>query len=172
MKYILKAEAGLVSAEKALVVTFISLMVAFSFLQVLLRLVFHSGIVWLDPALRHMVLWTGLTGAVLASRYARHFAMDALVKFMPERLHRPLKIFTDVFTIVVAGALFNAAWKFIRDEFASGSVAFYIGNFGIKGGWAGMILPAVFLLIAFHTLVNIFRPAEKTQGETMGGMGF
>ena len=66
MRYLLKAEAGLVSAEKALVVVFIALMVAFSFLQVLLRLVFHSGIVWLDPALRHMVLWTGLTGAVLS----------------------------------------------------------------------------------------------------------
>ncbi len=171
MKYILKIEAGLVGAEKALVVAFIALMVAFSFLQVLLRLVFHSGIVWLDPALRHMVLWTGLTGAVLASRYARHFALDALVKFLPQRLHRPLNIFTGVFTIIVAGALFNAAWKFIRDEFASGSVAFYIGNVGIKGGWSGMILPAVFLLIAFHTLVNIFRPEEKQESVTIGGMG-
>ena len=165
MKFILKIEDYFVKGEKTLVVVFIALMVAFSFLQVLLRLVFHSGIVWLDPALRHMVLWTGLMGAVLASRYARHFALDALVKFMPGRFHRPLAVFTDVFTIVVAGALFNAAWKFIRDEFASDSVAFYIGNFGIKGGWAGMILPAVFLLIAFHTLVNIFRPEEQTESK-------
>jgi len=163
MKYLLKAEDLIVGAEKTLVVVFIALMVMFSFLQVLLRLVFHSGIVWLDPALRHMVLWTGLTGAVLASRYAKHFALDALVKFLPERLHRPLNIFTDVFTVIVAGALFNAAWKFIRDEFTSGSVAFYIGGFPVKGGWAGMILPAVFLLIAFHTFVNIFRQ-EKPQG--------
>ncbi|OGS08572.1 MAG: hypothetical protein A2270_01900 [Elusimicrobia bacterium RIFOXYA12_FULL_51_18] len=163
MKYLLKAEDLIVGAEKTLVVVFIALMVMFSFMQVLLRLVFHSGIVWLDPALRHMVLWTGLTGAVLASRYAKHFALDALVKFLPERLHRPLNIFTDVFTVIVAGTLFNAAWKFIRDEFTSGSVAFYIGGFPVKGGWAGMILPAVFLLIAFHTFVNIFR-REKPQG--------
>ncbi|OGR42849.1 MAG: hypothetical protein A2X28_10880 [Elusimicrobia bacterium GWA2_56_46] len=159
MKLIFKIESYLVRAEKALVVSFIFLMIAFSFLQLVLRLVFHSGIVWLDPALRHMVLWTGLTGAVLASRYAGHFALDALVKFLPERFHRPLAVFTDIFTIAVAGALFRAAWKFIRDEFASGSVAFYIGNLGIKGGWAGMILPAVFLLIAFHTAINIFRTA-------------
>ena len=136
-------------------------MIIFSFLQLSLRIVFNSGIVWLDPALRHMVLWTGLTGAVLASRYARHFAMDALVKFLPESLHRPLVIFTDIFTIAVAGLLFGAARKFIRDEFASGSVAFYIGKLGIPGGWAGMILPAVFLLIAFHTFLHIFRPKEE-----------
>ncbi len=160
MKLIFRLEASLVKGEKALVVSFIALMIFFSFLQLTLRLIFHSGIVWLDPALRHMVLWTGLMGAVLASRYARHFAMDALVKFLPERLHRPLSICTDIFTISVAVTLFGAARKFIRDEFASGSVAFYIGNLGVPGGWAGMILPAVFLLIAFHTLINIFRPEE------------
>jgi len=166
MKFIFKIEDFIVKGEKALVVSFISLMIIFSFLQVALRLAFNSGIVWLDPALRHMVLWTGLTGAVLASRYARHFAMDALVKFMPESLHRPLHIFTDIFTIAVAGLLFGAARKFIRDEFASGSVAFYIGRLGIPGGWAGMILPVVFLLIAFHTFLHIFRPKEQTEEMT------
>ncbi len=160
MKFLLRLEDYVVSAEKALVAVFIALMIAFSFLQLTLRLAFHSGIVWLDPALRHMVLWTGLTGAALASRYSRHFALDALVKFMPEPMHRPLAVFIDLFTVAVAGALFGAAWKFIRDEFVSGSVAFYIGGLGVKGGWAGMILPLVFLLIGFHALLNIFRQKE------------
>jgi TRAP-type C4-dicarboxylate transport system permease small subunit len=163
MRFILKIEDYIVRGEKTLVVSFIGLMIIFSSLQLMLRLLFHSGIVWLDPALRHMVLWTGLTGAVLASRYARHFAMDAMVKFLPERLHRPLSIAADIFTVAVAAALFCAARKFIRDEFASGSVAFYIGNLGVPGGWACMILPAVFLLIAFHTLINIFRPEEPRE---------
>lgn len=161
MKLIFRIEDWLVKGEKALVVCFIALMIALSFLQVALRLAFNSGVVWLDPALRHMVLWTGLTGAVLASRYSKHFAMDALVKFLPERLHRPLSVCMDLFTAAVAAALFLAARKFVRDEFASGSVAFYIGGFGVPGGWAGMILPAVFLLIAFHTLLNIFRAPES-----------
>ena len=66
MKFIFRIEDWLVKGEKALVVSFIALMIIFSFLQLSLRIVFNSGIVWLDPALRHMVLWTGLTGAVLA----------------------------------------------------------------------------------------------------------
>ena len=147
----------MVAAEKGAIAGFIGLMVLLSFLQLVLRLVFHSGIVWLDPALRHMVLWAGLAGAALASRYSGHFALDALVKFMPPRLHRPLHIFTALFAAAVSAVLFHAAWKFIRDEFASGSIAFYIGHFGVKGGWSGMILPAVFLLMAFHMLVGIFR---------------
>jgi TRAP-type C4-dicarboxylate transport system permease small subunit len=161
MKRLLKFEDHLVSAEKTLTVVFVVLMIALSFLQLVLRLVFHSGIVWLDPALRHMVLWTGLTGAALASRYSRHFALDALVKFLPERLHRPLNIFTGLFAAAVSLVLFAAAWKFIRDEFASGSIAFYIGRLGVPGGWSGMILPLAFLLAGFHTTLGIFRPEEK-----------
>ena len=160
MRYLFKFEDYIVNAEKALIVAFVALMITLSFLQLMLRLFLHSGIVWLDPALRHMVLWTGLTGAALASRYSKHFALDALVKFMPERMHKPLSVFIDIVTIAVSGALFHAAWKFIRDEFDYGSVAFYIGELGVKGGWAGMILPLVFLLLGFHTLMNVFRPAD------------
>ncbi|MBU2574792.1 MAG: TRAP transporter small permease subunit [Elusimicrobia bacterium] len=161
MKLIFKLESYVVRAEKGLIVSFIFLMVALSFLQVLLRLLFHSGIVWLDPLLRHMVLWAGLLGAAAASRYARHFALDALVKFMPDRFHRPLNISADIFTVLVSGTLFFAAAKFIKDEFAFSSVSFYAGHFGVKGGWAGMVIPAAFILIAFHTLLNIFRREEE-----------
>jgi TRAP-type C4-dicarboxylate transport system permease small subunit len=164
MKYLYRLEDGVVAAERTLIVSFVALMTGLSFLQVVLRLAFHSGIVWLDPALRHMVLWTGLTGAALATRYARHFALDALVKFLPPRLHGPLNVFTGLFTAAAAAALFAAARKFIRDEFAADSVAFYIGHFGVKGGWAGLILPLSFLLICFHSLVGVFRPKEPSEG--------
>lgn len=166
MKLVFKAEDLLVRAEKGLIVLFIFLMVALSFLQVVLRLLFHSGVVWLDPMLRHMVLWAGLLGAAVAARHARHFALDALVKFLPEKLHRPLNIFADVFTILVSGGLFFAAYKFIRDEFTSSSIAFYAGQFGVKGGWAGLIIPAAFVLIGLHTLLNIFRRKELPEAET------
>lgn len=168
MRYLFKLENYIVAAERALVSVFIALMIALSFLQLVLRIGLHSGIVWLDPALRHMVLWTGLTGAMLASRYSRQFALDALVKLMPDSFHRPVAVLIDIFTAAVSALLFAAACKFIRDEFASTSIAFYIGNFGVEGGWAGMILPLVFLLAGFHTLMNIFRPAGSAAN---GGAG-
>ncbi|MBI4801390.1 MAG: TRAP transporter small permease subunit [Elusimicrobia bacterium] len=168
MKLIFKFENCLVRAEKGLIVSFIFLLVALSFLQVLLRLLFHSGIVWLDPLLRHLVLWAGLLGAAVASRYAKHFALDALVKFLPGRFHRPLNLSTGIFAVLVSGTLFYAAAKFIKDEFSSSSIAFYAGDFGVKGGWAGMVIPAAFILIAFHTLLNIFRREDKGQGRRAG----
>ena len=164
MKYILKFEDYIVKAEKGVVVTLVLAMVAFSILQMLLRILFHSGIVWLDPLLRHMVLWAGLTGAALAARYSRHFALEAFVKFAPKALHRPLEVFASVFTVAASGLLFYAAYKFIRDEFIAGAVAFYINDFPVKDGWAVMIIPAAFALTGFHALLGIFRPKDASEG--------
>ncbi|OGR42352.1 MAG: hypothetical protein A2X35_01215 [Elusimicrobia bacterium GWA2_61_42] len=164
MRVLFKAEEYLVKAEKAVVVALVLAMVALSFSQVLLRLFFHSGIVWLDPLLRHMVLWAGLTGSALAARYSSHFALEAFVKFAPKKMHRPLDVFAAVFTAAASALLFYAAWKFIRDEFAAGSVAFYIGMFGVEGGWAVMIIPLSFALIGVHTLIGLFRPKDSFEG--------
>lgn len=164
MHLVFKAEEQLVKVEKGIVVTLIFAMVGLSFLQVLLRILFHSGIVWLDPLLRHMVLWAGLLGSALAARYSHHFALETFVKFAPKYLHRPLEVFAAVFTAAASALLFYASYKFIRDEFAAGAVAFYINHFAVKGGWVEIIIPVSFALIGLHTLVGIFRPKDREEG--------
>ncbi|OGR67289.1 MAG: hypothetical protein A2081_01455 [Elusimicrobia bacterium GWC2_61_19] len=164
MRFIFSFEEYVVKAEKAVIVGLIFAMVALSFTQVLLRIVLHSGIVWLDPLLRHMVLWSGLTGSALAARYSHHFALETFAKLAPKALRRPLEVFADLFTTAASALLFYAAYKFIRDEFAAGSIAFYINNTGVPGGWAEMIIPAAFALIGFHTAIGIFRPEDNFKG--------
>jgi len=103
-------------------------------------------------------------GAALAARYSHHFALETFVKLAPKKLHRPLEIFADIFTVAACGLLFHASYKFILDEFDSGSIAFYIGRLGIPGGWAEIIIPVTFVLIAYHAMMGIFRPEEKPEG--------
>jgi TRAP-type C4-dicarboxylate transport system permease small subunit len=160
MRFIFRLEEWVVKGEKALIVLFVALMISLSFLQVLLRVFFHSGIVWLDPMLRHMVLWSGLLGTALASRYSRQFALEALVKFAPEKVQRPLAVLAGAFTVAVSGLLFWAAYKFVGDDFAASSTSFYIGHFAVPSGWAHMIIPGVFALVIFHTIMNLFRVVD------------
>ncbi|HAT72957.1 MAG TPA: hypothetical protein DCS63_09100 [Elusimicrobia bacterium] len=164
MRFIFSFEEYVVKTEKAVIVGLIFAMVGLSFTQVLLRIIFHSGIVWLDPLLRHMVLWAGLTGAALAARYSHHFALETFVKLAPKALRAPLETFAAIFTTAASGLLFYASYKFIRDEFAAGSIAFYINRFGVPGGWAEMIIPAAFALIGVHTVIGIFRPEDHFEG--------
>ncbi|MFH1620428.1 MAG: TRAP transporter small permease [bacterium] len=162
MKFILAIEEYLVRTEKVLLVFLLFLMVALSFLQVVMRAVFSSGIMWADPFLRHVVMWTGMLGAVLASRYGKQFALDAVIEFFPERIRRFCEIVSVLFTAAVCGLLFFASYKFLRDEFTYGSTAFTIGSLPVEAGWLELIIPAAFLLVLFHTLLGIFRPASAS----------
>ncbi len=160
MRALFKAENLLVYAEKAVVILLIFAMVALSFLQVLLRIALNSGIVWLDPLLRYMVLWAGLLGAVLAARYSQHFALEAVFHFIPKKLHRPLQVFAALFTVLASGLLFNASYKVVRVDLSYASAAFYIGNTAMSSGWLELIIPAAFALIALHVFIGVFRPAD------------
>ncbi len=161
MKFIIKIDNALHTIEKCLVIAFVFSMVLLSFLQVTLRLFFHSGIVWMDPLLRHMVLWSGLLGSAMAARFSRHFALDIAHKIIPEKIKKIVFTTMNLFTATISLFLFWAAMKFLRDESAAESIAFHIGKTAVNAALAESILPAVFLLIAFHFLVNIFRSGEN-----------
>ncbi|MBI2341120.1 MAG: TRAP transporter small permease subunit, partial [Deltaproteobacteria bacterium] len=50
-------------------------MIVLGFLQVVLRNFFGSGISWADVTVRHLVLWVGFFGAVLATIENRHITL-------------------------------------------------------------------------------------------------
>lgn len=161
MDFLFKIEDYIEKAEKGIIVFLIAAMSLLSFMQVLLRIIFHSGIVWLDPLLRHCVLWAGFAGAALAARHSKHFALDLCSRFAPERFRRALGIAVALFAASAAGMLLYASCKFIADEASSGSTAFYIGHLAVKGYVAEIILPAAFLLVMFHFIMGIFRPDNE-----------
>jgi TRAP-type C4-dicarboxylate transport system permease small subunit len=163
MIWLFKSEDVLVKFEKAVVAVLVVLMVALSFLQLVLRLAFHSSILWLDPLLRHFVLWAGFLGAALAARESRHFALDIAHEMMPQWLRRPAAILGACFACVVCAFMVYAGISFIKDEIASGSAAFDIGSWSVKGWWLELILPVGFALILFHTAVGLLRPAKEVK---------
>ncbi len=160
MKIILRLEDGVSRAERTALVVLLIFMVGLSFLQVVMRAFFSSSLIWADPLLRHAVLWAGLLGAVLASRAGRQFALDAILKFFPVKLQKVCELAARVFTLFVCVLLFYASAKFLKDEFGSQTVAFSLGRAGIRAAWLELIVPGAFLLIFFHTSLDVFR--EKT----------
>ncbi|MBI4656122.1 MAG: TRAP transporter small permease subunit [Elusimicrobia bacterium] len=157
MKYLLAFEEILVKIEKSAIVIFVFLMALLSFLQIGLRLFFHSGIVWLDTFLRYVVLWAGMLGASLSSRYSKHFAVDVFARMLPPRWSSAAAVFTGLFAVFVSILLFFASNRFLKQEFLYNSTAFYVNNTAVKSGWLELILPVSFLLIGFHLFVGIFR---------------
>ena len=53
--------------------------------QIVLRLVFETGLVWAEPLSRMGVLWLALLGALGATRKRHHIMIDALPRLLGER---------------------------------------------------------------------------------------
>ena len=150
MKLLRLLNRTLVRVETILLVVFLGVMVVLAFAQVVMRNVFGTGFLWADPLVRHLVLWAGFMGAALATSAERHIGIDAINKFLPERIRHIVKIFTGLFAAATCYFLASAAWVFIQDERAAG------GELVLSiPSWIGLsVLPAGYFLIMIHFVLN------------------
>lgn len=126
------------------------------FLQILLRNFFHSGILWADPLMRHIVLWIGCLGAALATVRVSHINIDVFTRLLPPRA-RPLRRFVVYLATAAASFVLGvAALRLVFDEKEFGEVAFL----NINTWMLQTVLPFAFFLIAYRCLVNLFLSRE------------
>ncbi|MCP4896093.1 MAG: TRAP transporter small permease [bacterium] len=137
-------------------------MIGLATIQIILRNIFGTAIMWVDPALRVAVLWLGLLGAVAASREGRHITVDALSRALPKRWQTLSAALTDLFTAGVSLALAWYGARLVMEDRAAGIEAFS----SIPVWVCELILPVAFLLIAVRHILAIirrFRQREAAQ---------
>ena len=161
METLRRLERALVAIETGLLVAIVCGIVALSFLQVALRGLFSTGLLWADTLLRHLVLWVGFLGAAAAASADKQFAMDAAARALSGRAKAAASALTSAFTALVCAILARASWTFLREEFGVWSedhargVLFSIGDFHCPGWIFELILPAGFALLALHYLLKL-----------------
>ncbi len=128
-------------------------MIFLASLQIFMRILFDSGLVWADPLLRHLVLWVGMLGAALATRYGKHITIDILSHLLPARGLLWLNLVLNLFAVVVCGFLTWAAFLFIKNEIAFGSGRELVGI----PVWAwNLIFPLAFALMTARFSAKVF----------------
>ena len=73
--------------EDSILVTLLISMVTLAVAQIVMRNAFNSGLLWMDPLLRIMVLWIALFGALVGSREQRHVSIVAGPQTLYPRAH-------------------------------------------------------------------------------------
>ena len=97
--------------EDGLLVLILAVLVVLAAAQIVLRNLAGSGILWADPALRVLVLWVGMAGALAATRDDRQITVDVVARWAPRRWRAAIRILTDSFTAGVCALL---AWHGVR----------------------------------------------------------
>ena len=138
---------------------FLAAMLGFSSLQVVLRNLFHSGLLWLDPLTRTLVLWVAFLGALVATSHGRHLHVDAVHRVVPRRFVLPIDRGLAVVAAACCGLLANGAYIYLRDEYQHGLSPFL----GVPSWATQSILLIGFGLLCYRFLVRAIWP-ERPAG--------
>lgn len=145
-----RLDAILAVVERALIILLLSGLIGLSFLQILLRNFFASGMFWADDLLRHAVVWLGFLGASLATRERKHLSFDVLTRLVPPWWQRWIAVLTNGTAALICMLLYAAAWKFLRDERAAHTIL----AFGVAAWIAQSIFPLGFVTMALRFLLH------------------
>ena len=150
MKPILFIDRWLERISGWLLVGFLGIMIVMAFGQVILRNFFHTSIEWGDIFLRHLVLWVGYFGAVIATGEGRHLRIEFISKTVPEK---PRKIFfavTNIFAGTVTWFLMKAALGFVQLEQEAGDILIL----ELPTWYFVTIIPVGYALLSFRFAVR------------------
>lgn len=147
-------------AEEAILCLLLLSMIGLACLQIILRSGFSSGLLWADPLIRYLVLWSGLLGAAMATSRGKHIALDVGVHLIPRRLYPWIRLLTHLFSTVVAAGLTWSAYLFIRSEIEYGGP----GLFDVPTWYWNLIFPLAFVLITFRYLILFLSTAFRLFG--------
>ena len=144
--------------ELTVITVLLASLIFFGCLQIILRNFFHQGIIWADPLMRHIVLWLGCAGGVMATSRLRHISIDVLTRVLPAHLQGFRDKIIYLATAVAASLLGMAALKLVVDEKTFGDKGFL----NIDVWLLQSVLPVAFFLISYRSLLNMFLSRKAT----------
>ncbi len=136
--------------EEVLLVCLVVGMLALGFLQILFRNLISVGIVWIDPVVRHLVLWIALLGASIATRENRHISIDLLSGRVSSSHYSRLQGAVQIFSAAVCFLLIHPAVRFVQNDYVAGKTL----AFGIPLWLAQAIMPATMLVMGVRFLLQ------------------
>ncbi len=143
--------------EDGLLVIILTSMIILAVYQIIARNLFSEGIVWIDPLLRTLVLWVGLSGAVVATRTDNHIRIDVFIKYLPKYFQPYIQRIVYLFTLSICLLVAWHAGRFIYSEYEYGTIAFS----GVPSWLTGLIIPVSFSLIAIRYALLLISPYER-----------
>ena len=139
--------------EEGLLMVLMGVMILVATAHILVRNLFEVTILWADPLIRLLVLWTSFLGALLATRLDKHIKIDVLLRFVSPKLNRGLLAISGLFSALVCAVLTWVAVRFLLDEYAFPAE----GALGLPTWVLQLIFPFTFGLMACRFTLQMFQ---------------
>lgn len=146
--------------EDGILITLLLVMIIMAVLQIGLRNLFDSGILWGDGLVKVLVLWIGLVGAMIASRNNNHISIDVISRYLPVSIKKVSDFLVYTFTTAVCGTMAYFSYTFVVLEKEGGMTAFA----KVPAWICESIIPIAFAviciryaLLSLHTMTRLFK---------------
>ena len=114
----------LLRLEETALVLLVGALIGTAFAQIILRNLLSVTFLWTDPLVRHLVLWSGFVGAMIATRQDKHIRIDALLRFLSPPWRDLVQASTSLFSALVCFLLTWVSLRFLGDEMGLNTRAF------------------------------------------------
>jgi C4-dicarboxylate transporter DctQ subunit len=109
--------------EGFLTAALLAAMTLLTFLQVVLRYVFNSGLVWALEATVYMFGWLVLIGMSHGVRTSTHIAVDVVTKHLAPSTQRAVALLGAVLVFVYVALMFSGSFTLVQRLYAFGNLA-------------------------------------------------
>lgn len=150
--YTLRINTFLGKIETGMLCAIVAMMISLAVLEIILRYVFKTSLLWKTVMLENLTLWLCFLGAALASCEKRHISIDVLNRILPKHLQRYRGFIIDGLSLIVICFLVYFSCTYLSEEMKSD--AKLIGP--IPLWYAKAIIPSGFLLMGIHLILHLF----------------
>jgi len=154
-----KLSRQLARLENGTLIFILTITIVLAVLQIFLRNALQSGLPWIDPLVRILVLWLGLIGAMIATRERRHIRIDILSRYLGPVARRWSNRITDVIATSVCGVIAWYGVEFVYFEYQDGMRLFG----GIPVWLSESIIPFAFFIMAMRYLLSALAPQQQRE---------
>ena len=90
----------------------VALMGLVLFLQIVMRYIFNSPLIWSEELARYLFIWMAFIGVGYGIKYDLHIKMEAFLAIFPSNVQKVIIILTEVVTIVFMGIVLMPGIQF------------------------------------------------------------
>lgn len=135
--------------EEGAIAFLLAAMTLLTFVQVVLRYVFNSGLVWALEATFYLFAWLIMIGISYCVRVHAHIGIDLVVKMMPAAPRKVVGLVAVALALLYAGLMFWGSWNYTDRMMMLGIEA---EDIPVERWMLSIILPVGFALLGLRLI--------------------
>ena len=100
-------------AEEGIISLLLVAMTLLVFVEVVLRFVFNTGLLWAQELTLHLSAWFVLFGISYGLKVGAHIGVDAFVKILPDTVHRLISVVAILMSLAYCGLFLYGSWIYL-----------------------------------------------------------